>query len=431
MTTVPASRGLRSLLESDPVVVTGMGAVCAAGTTVAALWDAVIRGKSMAQWADLPGLSDPCAGFPAAAVDWSAHPWSRMARRLDPGSQLALHAAHQAADQAGVLEMRATSPERVGVILGSSRGSMVKWEEAHELLRDCRRMKPTLAATTTLGAGAGALAQVLGSRGPTWSVSTACASGAFAIASGAEQIALGHADIMVVGGADCALHPTIHAGLQAAGVLARGCGSPSEWCRPFCTDRTGLVPGDGAGMLVLESLSSAERRGAVPLAVLAGWNCGIAPDGLAGMEAEGQGLQRAMRAAMELAGVSPHQIDYINAHGTGTVANDAAEAAALRGVFGSHQPPCSSSKSLTGHCLGGTPALEAILCVHALLEGKTPPAFPALGLDPALRLRFATSSDRKPLRRVLSNSAAFWGFTASLLFSSPLTGRKSVALSPL
>ncbi|MES2707506.1 MAG: beta-ketoacyl synthase N-terminal-like domain-containing protein [Verrucomicrobiota bacterium] len=438
----PSGSGLAFLLRRDPVVITGLGAVSAAGDGGEALWEAVKARKSGAQWCQLSkpgGGSAGYAGFPAPALDWGGHPWAGMVRRLDPGGKMALWAAFSAARQAGILENQGNPPDRrrLGIICGSSRGPMRKWEEAHELLRTGRRMKATLAATTTLASASGALAQVLEARGPSWAVSAACASGAFAMAAAAEQIALGNADVMLAGGADQGLNAVVCGGLTAAGVMARGRENAAELCRPFRFDRTGLVPGDGAGMVVLESLSSARRRGVLPLAVLSGWGLGMDPEGLAGMNAGGAGLQRTMSGALALAGLQPDDIGYLNAHGTGTVTNDAAEAAAIAAVFGPGMPPCSSSKSITGHCLGATPALEAILCIEALRRHALPPAFPAeaeteanpehdgtgVGVrgresgDPARRIRLSRGGPCGGLRHTLSNSAGFWGFQASLILS--------------
>ena len=414
----PASP-LINLLRHDPIVITGMGAVSAAGHGVAPLWAAVMERRATADWVELAlpgGGGERRAGCAVAALDWSGHAWRGMARRMDAGVQYALHATHQAAENASLFS-NPVPPARLGVICGTSRGPKQKWEEAWQLMQAGRRMKPTLAATTTLAAGTGALAQVLGAQGPSWMVSTACASGASAIAAAAEQILLGHADVMFAGGADEAMHALVYAGLESAGVLAGGESDPASRCRPFGEGRMGLVPGSGAGMLVLESLSSALRRGVAPLASLSGWGLGMDAAGLAGMNPEGAGLQRTMRAALTMAGLGPGDINYLNAHGTGTMTNDAAEASAIAAVFGPATPPVSSSKSITGHCLGATPAMEAILCLEALRLGTLPPAFPDTRIDP--RCASLTFSKGGPARltHTLSNSAAFWGFHASLIFS--------------
>ena len=415
----PALR-LIALLRQDPIVVTGMGTVSAAGHGVREMWDAVAARRGLADWVDvnLPqGARRRFAGCAVRTLDWTGHPWRGMAQRVDAGAQYALHAARQAAEQAGLFG-NPVAGDRLGVICGTSRGPLEKWEEASQLLRKERRMKPTLAATTTLAAGAGALVQVLDAQGPSWVVSAACASGAYAIAAAAEQILLGHADVMVAGGADESLNAMVLAGLEAAGVLAGGVGQPTMRCRPFGEGRTGLVPGSGAGILVLESLSSERRRGVRPLARLSGWSLGMDAAGLAGMEPSGAGLQRTMRGALAMAEIESANVGYINAHGTGTITNDAAEAAAISAVFGPHTPPVSSSKSITGHCLGATPALEAVLCVEALRRAVLPPAFPDKTEDPACAvLTFSEGGAAPELQHVLSNSAAFWGFHASLVFS--------------
>ncbi len=419
---VDSAFSLQDLLRRDPIVITGMGAVSALGHGVGALWEGVAAKKSPAQWVevDLPqGGKTRVVGCVGPSLDWAGHPWRGMARRVDAGARFALHAAWQATVQAGVFAREgAVLADRLGVICGTSRGPLEKWEEASQQVRAGRRLKPTLAATTTLAAGPGAIAQVLGAHGPSWVVSAACASGAYAMAAAAEQLLLGHADVMLAGGADEALQAVVVAGLEAAGVLAGGDRMPAERCRPFCEDRTGLVPGNGAGMVVMERLSTARRRGAEPLARLSGWSVAMDPAGLAGMHPTGAGVQRTMRGAMAMAGLEPQEIGYINAHGTGTVTNDAAEAAAILAVFGGRTPPVSASKSITGHCLGATPALEAVLCVEALRRGGLPPAWPEKTADPACAgLLLSPGGSAPELRHALSNSAAFWGFHASLIFS--------------
>lgn len=410
---------VRRLLEQDPVVVTGAGAVCAAGCGTEALWRTVAAGRATAEFLPLPlpgggEMTVPACRVPG--VSWAGHPWSRLARRLDAGAQYGLLAAEQAIRQAGLTDAP-PDPVRFGVICGSSRGPNGKWQEVWEQLGTGRRVKPALAASTTLAAVAGAIGQAVGARGPSHVVSAACASGACAIAAAAEQILLGNADVMLAGGADDVMQAALFAGLQSAGVLASGPGDASGLCRPFQRDRTGLVPGSGAGMLVLEPLSLAVRRGAKPLAVLRGWGLALEPHGMVGIDPSGAGLQRAMKDALAVAGVAPADIDYINAHGTGTVANDAAEAAAILEVFGRGGPPVSSSKPATGHCLGATPVIEAVLCVEALLRGELPPAFPAGDPDPVCHGMVFSAGGPAPLRHALSSSAAFWGFHASLIFS--------------
>lgn len=413
---------LASLLEDDPVVITGVGAISAAGPNVNSLWDAVEQRRSgarLVEYISTAGEVQEWAFCPPYLEDWSTHPWGGMARRLELGGQLALAAGFQAVSQAGLTDSESFEPDRCGVIIGSSRGPKGKWEEIQEQLRTGRRLKPTAVAASTLGASAGALAQMLGARGPSWLVSTACASGAYALIQAAEQIALGNADVMVVGGADDVFSEAVLTGLHYTGVLARNDGPAEERCRPFCSDRTGFVPGSGAGMFVMESAAHARKRGAIPLAIFSGWSALFAPEGLAGIASDGTGLVRVMTGALEMAGLDPEEIGYVNAHGTGTPANDIAEAAAIHSVFRDNLPPCSSSKPITGHCLGATPALEAILCVEALRRQRLPPAFPIEPVDPRCSVHLSAGGAAPGLRHLLSNSAAFWGFHASLIFSRP------------
>jgi 3-oxoacyl-(acyl-carrier-protein) synthase len=265
---------------------------------------------------------------------------------------------------------------------------------------------------TTLAAPTGAITHALNARGPSWSVSAACASGAFAIAAAAEQIALGNADTMIAGGSDDALHPLVTASLSAAGVLSHSA------CRPFLPDRNGLIPGSGAAMLVLESLSSATRRGATPLATLRGWSLLSAPEGMASIHPEGEGLQRAIHAALHTAALPASAIGLILAHGTGTSANDAAEAAAIRATFPS-PPPLVASKPITGHCLGATPVMEAILAIESLRRNLRPPS-PLQGPSaPDCHGILLSHGNPFPPDQplALSLAAAFWGFHAALLFS--------------
>ncbi len=333
---------------------------------------------------------------------------------MDIGARLALMAAHEAMQHAG-LDGPLPDARRVGVVLGSSRGPSQKWEEAYQLLRGGQRVRPTMAATTTLAGGPGVICQATGARGPAWLVAAACASGAYALAQSAEQILLGNADIMLAGGADDALHTVVVEGLRSAKVLAHGSGGPEELCRPFGSGRTGLVPGNGAGMLVLESLSSAQRRGATPLAVLSGWGLLTEPAGMAGINASG--LARTMTRALHVAGLQPPDIGYIHTHGTGTVANDSAEAAAITTVFGSHIPPCCGTKPVTGHCLGATAAMEAIMAIKSLQEGVLAPSPKWVRRDPQISLPEAGAHPVPGLAHALANAAAFWGFQSSIIFS--------------
>jgi 3-oxoacyl-[acyl-carrier-protein] synthase II len=342
---------------------------------------------------------------------------------MDPASKLALVAACEAMDEAGLGDRK--EHPRMGVIGATSRGPMRKWIEALQRKQAGKKMLPSLTAHGTVSCQSGVIAQEVGARGPSMTLSATCASAAAAIAYAAEQIMLGKADIMLAGGADCGTDPLVIEQMAAAGVLGHHASHAGLSCRPFHRDRNGMVLGDGAGFLVLESARSVRSRGATALGVLAGWGAATGAGGRTGIEDDGSSLARAMQEALATAGCPPHQIAYINAHGTGTRLNDSGEFAACRQVFKGLEHPVaiSSTKPVTGHCLGATGALEAILTLRALATGVAPPtpgldhpddAFLAAG---GLSL---TRAQPAPITGIyaMSNASGFWSQHASLIFRS-------------
>jgi len=402
-------------------MVTGTGSISAAGSSVAGLWDSAMAGKSLAAWREfqIAGTVQSFAVSTAPAMD-ANDPGLHAVRRKDRCVQLAWLAARQAWFQSGLED--APSRTGVGLMVGSSRGPMERLEYAFQRL-EIPRYPPSLSADCTFGSLSGALAQALNLGGPTATVSATCASGAYAIAFAAEQILLGKADIMLVGATETPLHAAALAQLQAAGVLGSH-KNPRLTCRPFDVSRDGLALGEGSGFLVLESARSAASRGVRVLARLSGWSTSIDQSGRAGVTHDGSGMVEAAGQALRLAGLNPAQIDHINLHGTGTQLNDLAEARAINRVFGEHAArlPCISSKPVTGHCLGATPALEAVLCVEALGRQVVPPTANCHELDPKCAIDVVTGSPRAVrLNHVMSNSLGFWGYHGSLIFSKTET----------
>lgn len=403
-------------MGDDAVVITGMGSVCAAGTGVGALWECAAQGECRAQRF---GGEGPLAEAPVYRV--RAMPAVEAAgvnlRRADRCVLLALAAAREAAASARLGEAPVEA-ERLGVFFGSSRGPVGTWAESMRREASGERQPPTLLANGTFASVSGVVSVALGARGACATVSATCASAAHAIALAAEQVASGALDAAVAGAAEAPLHPAILTQFLEAGLLASH-EDPARACRPFDRARNGAVLGEGAGALVLERLRSARARGARVLAVLAGW--GLATDAAqrTATSEDGEGLQRAIRQACRRAGVEGSEVDYVNAHGTGTMLNDRAEwnavAAAVReGV------PCSSTKPVTGHCAGATPALEAIVSVVALERGFIPPTATCETPDPACRTDPVARVGRSAaLRRVLSVSLGFWGYNAALLLRAP------------
>jgi 3-oxoacyl-(acyl-carrier-protein) synthase len=410
---------LTRLLAENPVVVTGTGAVSAAGESAPALWRAAAAGRVSAVRREF-AQRNRIQGFavcPAPALDL-ARPYMHAVRRMDRCVQMAWHAAWEARGSAG-LEM-GPKDRRIGLMLGTSRGPLGKLQEGFARLAD-PRYPPSLAAHCTIASLSGVLAQGLKARGPTATVSAACASGAFAIALAAEQIVLGNADVMFAGGADAPLSPAMLAQLDAAGVIGSH-DDPARTCRPFDVTRNGLCLGEGSGFLVLESAESARRRGAVALARLSGWAVGVEGSGRTGLDPTGTGLVELLSDTLGVAGLDADSIDAVNTHGTGTQLGDLVEARGLATWLGRKAAavPCTSTKPVTGHCLGATPALEAIVCVEMLRHRIVPPTANCRTLDPQCPIWVPNAAvPAKELRHVLSSSLGFWGYQAALVFSSP------------
>lgn len=400
---------LRKLLETDPVVITGMGSLCCAGTGVAALWHAVETARPGGKWRQFSSHGHECR-FPAASVP--SIPWHPLAGKVDISVLMGIHAASEAWKQAAV---DGVPDAEISVVAGTSRGPHQVWMATDDALRSGKRVLPRLAAAGTIASLSGAIAQVTGARGPGTTVSATCASGAVAIAQAAEMLALGRTRVALAGGADAPLNPGVLLGMQSAGLLGRH-EDAALACRPFDRKRNGLLPGEGSGFLVLERASSARDRGAKVLGTLSGWATATEGEGRAGVATDGRALARVLASALDLAGIAPCEVDYVNAHGTGTMLNDAAEAAALGTAFASGIPPISSTKAVTGHCLGASPALEAVICIQALQRGWLPASVNTA--QPGFDLPFVTGTGRRaPLRHAVSASLGFWGYHAALVFS--------------
>lgn len=408
------SSNLARLLKECPVVVTGLGAVSAAGEGREALWAAATAAHSLATRIRFP-TGDFCG---CAVPEKEKRKWpTPLLRKADRAAQWAVVAAEEAWQQAGLGGHTATR-ERLGIMAGTSRGPVEKLIESFEQVRH-GRVKPSLAASSTIASLSGTLASHFLAGGPALTISAACASSAAAIALAAEQLVLGQADIMLAGGAEAPLRPLILAQLQASGVLGEA-ELPEQVCRPFDVSRNGTVLGEGAAFLILETEAGARKRGARILARLSGWSVRAEGGERTGISESAESLVTVMQDALQLAGVSVNEVDYVNAHGTGTVMNDRQEAVAMRRVFGEQAAsvPCSSIKPVTGHCMGAAGALEAVLCVEALRHQMAPATANYHTPDPACGLNIiAGASLSLSLRHVLSNSSGFWGNNAALVFS--------------
>ena len=368
------------------------------------LWGSVVAGEAKPTMVEFDGREFPA--YLAPDVEFGSDRRLRAGRRTDRSVQLALSAAVQAIDQAG--EISGT----LSVVAGTSRGPQQQWDLAKSELKAGKRLRPTVAATSTVACLSGLISQQLGAEGGGSTVSATCCSGAHAIAAGAQQLLLGEADAVLVGGADAPVHPLVLRGMESAGMLGSA-------CRPFDHTRDGLVVGEGAGFLVLERQSSAKARGAEVLATLASWATGFHAHGRTGICETGIGLTEVVQQSLAMAGISKEEIDYVNAHGTGTELNDRIEAATLAKDFGA-EVPVSSTKAITGHCLGATPAIEAIICIEAMRSGIVPAT---AGLSEVAeecagpKLIMGEAPDAE-LRYALSDSIGFWGYHACLVFGA-------------
>jgi 3-oxoacyl-[acyl-carrier-protein] synthase II len=401
------------------VWITGVGAVSSCGSGAAALYDGALTGAGRAVW--VPGLTGQRGRALAACqalVDLPTGGRFRAVRGLPRVARLAALAAAEAWDESGLSPVVA---EHAGVVVGSSRGGFeAVLEAAAAMIRG--RVRPSLVSAGTHASLDGALAAMFGLRGMALTVSSACVSGASAMALAAEEIVSGRAVAMLAGGADAPLHPVVLGPMDAAGMLGSG-DDPARWCRPFAEDRSGTVVGEGAGFVVLEEAGHARRRGARCLARLTGWATACEPGQRAGASADGAALDIVIHRALIRAGRLLADVGYVNAHGTGTSANDGVEAAALRRVWGDETPgvPVSSTKPVTGHCMGASPALEAIISVGVLRDGRIPPQGPVLPEPAAAGLRLARTGDTLGQPCVLSVSSGFWGHAGALVLEAAAT----------
>jgi len=395
--------------EAIEVVVSGMGVWSGAGTCVPDFSRCVIGSQDPIQ---LTGFA-PSRFIAIEAPVPEPFPRFPQARRMDRSVHLALAAAAEAYDASRLASL---DPTRIAILVGNSRGPAGKWSEPRPL-----RLRPTHAANTAIASLSGALSLAFQVRGPCLTLSAACASAAHAMALGAILLRAGEVDAVLAGGAEAPLVESLLDQFQAAGLLGSH-PDPRLACRPFDRTRNGIVPGEGAGFLVLETARHAQARQLRPLAVLAGCAMGSEAHNRVATRADGAGLSLVIRQALERASLRPDEIGYINAHGTGTVVNDAAEAAAFHAVFGPTNtlPPVSSTKPITGHAFGAAPALEAIVAIEVLRAQCAPPTWTCHDPDPALGLDLILGQPRRlQTRAVLSTSLGFWGNAAALVFRSP------------
>ena len=404
------------------VVVTGMGVLAPNGNDVDTFWDALISGRSgigpITRF-DASNHEVKIAGEvenfdPTSALD------RKEVRRNDPFVHYGVYASCQAAASAG-LDMGKVDPERVGVIFGSGIGGIGTLEAQHTVLMEKGpgRISPFFVPMMISDMSAGMISMKLGAKGPNYTTVSACSSAAHAIGEAARKIQYDEADIMITGGSEAAVTPIAIAGFTSAKALAARNGEPERASRPFDAKRNGFVLGEGGGGLILEELDHARRRGVEIWGEFMG--LGFTADAYhqTAMAPEGEGGVRAMKIALQDAGITTRDIGYVNAHGTSTPLGDAQETAAIKAVFGEHASglAVSSTKSMTGHLLGAAGAIESIACVLALKHGTLPPTINYENPDPECDLDCVPNEARaENVGYALNNSFGFGGHNVALIF---------------
>jgi len=409
---------------NNRVVVTGIGIVSPLGLDVPTTWQGLITGKSGVDYITLFDASDfdvkiaaEVKGFdPLQYID------RKKARHTDRFTQFAIAASLEAVESAR-LKIDSSNGYEIGVIIGSGMGGLATLSQQFKVLSNegPSRVSPFLIPVMIPDMASGQVSIRLGARGPNYCVASACASGAHAIGDAFNLIRQGCAQVMVAGGSEAVVTPIAVAGFSNMGALSKRNGDPQKASRPFDAERDGFVMGEGAGVLVLESLEFALKREAPILAEVIGYGATADAHHFTEPTENGENIERAMRLALRQARLRPEEIDCINAHGTSTRLNDATETRAIKSLFGecAHKVPVSANKSMLGHLIGGAGAISSAVAVLTIQNSIIPPTINLENPDPECDLDYVPNAARqKKVRTVLVNSFGFGGHNASLVFSA-------------
>lgn len=405
------------------VVITGLGCISPVGNDVPSMWESIQAGNS---GVDTITHFDPSEyrckiAAEVKGFDGSSLFGNREARRMDRFAQFALAAADQALHQAG-LEITDGNRDRIGAVVGTGIGGIGTLYEQLKIYteRGPLRVSPFLVPMMLPDTAGGMIAINLGIRGPNMAVVTACATGTNAVGEAANIIYRDHADVMFAGGSEAAIVPIAMAGLNVMTALSTSNEEPTRASRPFDLNRDGFVMGEGAAILILESLEHAQARDAHILAEISGYGTTNDAFHISAPAENGAGAAKCMQMALNDGGFELSDIDYINAHGTSTQLNDKSETYAIKTVFGeqAYKVPVSSTKSMTGHLLGASGALEAVICVKILENQIIPPTINYETMDPECDLDYVPNTARPAkINRVMSNSFGFGGHNAAIILS--------------
>ena len=411
-------------MELKRIVVTGMGTLTPLGNSVKDFWDGLINGVSGADFITLFDASKFKTRFACEVKDFEPTKFldRKEARKIDRFTQIALVASDQAVQDAGI-NKETVNPDRVGVISASGIGGLTTFQD--EVMNFAKgdgtpRFNPFFIPKMILDIAAGQISMRHGFRGPNFAVVSACASSTNALMEAFNLIRLGKADIILAGGAESVISEAGVGGFNAMKALSERNDDPKTASRPYDKDRDGFVMGEAAGLVVLEDLDHALKRGAKIYCEIAGAGATADAHHITAPHPEGLGAKNVMMAALDDAGMKPEDIDYINTHGTSTPLGDIAEVKAIVDVFGQHayNLNISSTKSMTGHCLGAAGVVEAIACIKSVLEDMVPPTINHFTddpeLDPRLNFTFHKAQKRK-VNAALSNTFGFGGHNACLI----------------
>jgi 3-oxoacyl-[acyl-carrier-protein] synthase II len=408
------------------VVVTGLGLVTPLGQDVPSSWSAIVAGQNGCGPITIFDAEPFAVHFACEVKNWRPEEklGKKLVKELDRYSELSLVAADEAMKDSG-LTLDEEAEERAGCIMGTGVGGLATLEDcATKLVEKAgAKLSPYSipAFAPNLAAGQVSIRHRL--RGPSYCVASACATGAHALGEAAEWIRRGHADVMVAGSSEAPITPVGMGGFQAMRALSKRNEDPMHASRPFDLGRDGFVAGEGAGVMILEELEHAKKRGARIYAELTGYGASSDAFHIAVPPENGDGSSRSMKMALADAGLAPDTVGYVNAHATSTPLGDIAESNGIRRVFGAHATDkkllVSATKSMIGHTLGGAGSIEAIVAVLALRHGIVPPTINVESQDPAIPLDVVANTSRQAtLRHVLKNAFGFGGANASLVFSA-------------
>ena len=404
------------------VVVTGIGLVSPVGLTREETWGSLLAGESgidRISSFDAEELETTIAGE-VKGFDPTSYVGRKEARRMDRFVQFAVAATLEAMEQAS-LKVNDGNSERVAVIISSGIGGIITLSEQSGVMDSlgASRVSPFPVPMMLPDMASGQVSMLVGAKGPNFATVSACSSGADAVGNAFELVRRGTAEIALTGGAEAAICPIGVAGFNACKALSKRNDEPGRASRPFDAGRDGFVLGEGAGVLVLESAESAADRGVEPIGEIVGYGSTADAHHITQPAPGGEGGARAMKAALEQAGLQPGDVDYVNAHGTSTPLNDKYETMAMKAVFHerAYEVPISSTKSMTGHLLGAGGSLEAGITVLAIRDGALPPTINLEESDPDCDLDYTPNSARERAVKVaMSNSFGFGGHNASLVF---------------